>query len=605
MRDLCVRLAASHLRFLIHRLRCGDRHANAMHIFKYPLWSRFRTIAWPFFRSEARIKAIGALAVMVILLLAVNGLNFLNSYVMRDFMTALAQREGERFYYFGIALAIVFALASIGEAFSFFLEQQLGLVWREWLTHRLVDRYLASRAYHRQTVNESIDNPDQRISEDTKTFTTSSLSFLVLIVNGLLALAAFLGVLWSITPWLVATAVLYALAGSLGTILLGRQLVPLNNRQLQKEADFRFALVRVRERGAADGRHEGDRGDKSRLLERFQAVVANFRDIIRVTRNVGFFTKEYNYLIQIIPALVVAPLYFQGKVQFGAIAQAAMAFGQVVGAFSLIVTKFQEMSAFAAVVNRLGSMWEATEPSGIPSSQDTEPAPAEIETATDDERIAYEQLTLWTPQEKRVLIRDLTLELMPGQRLLVTGPNGVGKTALCLASAGLWGTGRGKVVRPSMKHITFLPQRLYTATGRLRDLLMYGLDHPKFDDNKLRDALRDVGLDYLAENTDGLDSEWDWPNDLSVGDQHALALARLLLARPRFAVLDGVPWSLSPPRLQRLYEALAQSPITYVSAGGPSDLLPYHDFWLELHGEGEWQLHPTPTPTAVGSNSSG
>lgn len=575
-----------------------------MRIFKHPLWSRFVAIAWPFFVSEARAKAIGTLALMVVLLLAVNGLNFVNSYIMRDFMTDLAQRKGTFFYYFGTALVAVFALASIGEALSYFLEQRLGLVWREWLTHRLIDRYLASHAYHRQTVNESIDNPDQRISEDTKTFTTSSLSFLVLIANGLLALAAFLGVLWSITPWLVLTAVLYAAAGTLGTILLGRNLVPLNNRQLQKEADFRFALVRVRESAAADNRRESVGESKGRLLDRFNAVVENFRAIIRVTRNVGIFTKEYNYLIQIIPALVVAPLYFQGKVQFGTIPQAAMAFGQVLGAFSLIVTQFQVMSTYAAVVNRLGSMWEATQSPDLPSAEQKESVAAEIETSTDNERIAYDQLTLWTPQEKRVLLRDLTLELTPGQRLLITGPSGSGKTALCLASAGLWGTGRGKVVRPGMGHITFLPQRLYTATGRLRDLLLCGWDHHPCDDDKLRTVLRTVGLDYLAENAEGLDSEWDWPNDLSVGDQHALALARLLLAQPRFAVLDGVPWGLSPPRLRRLYEALAQSPITYLSAGGSRDLLSYHDWWLELHGDGAWQLRSASPPAEVGNLSS-
>src|SRR5262249_21356455 len=153
-----------------------------------------------------------------------------------------------------------FGLATIGEAFQFYTEQRMGLVWREWLTRRLLDRYLAHRAFHQLTVNQSIDNPDQRISEDIKTFTTSSLSFLVLILNSVLALSLFLGVLWSIPPWLVLTAVLSSAAGSRGTVLLGRQLVPLNNRQLQKEADFRFALGRVRERGESDG------GAKHQLL---------------------------------------------------------------------------------------------------------------------------------------------------------------------------------------------------------------------------------------------------------------------------------------------------------------------------------------------------
>jgi len=109
-------------------------------------------------------------------------------------------------------------------------------------------------------------------------------------------------------------------------------------------------------------------------------------------------------------------------------------------------------------------------------------------------------------------------------------------------------------------------------------------------DEQLRAALCDVGLDRLGRDADGLDSEWDWPNDLSAGDRHALALARLLLAKPRFAVLDGVPWELGPSRIGRLYQALARTSITYISFGDPSGLLPYHDIWLELSGEGKWRV---------------
>ncbi len=341
-----------------------------MHIFKHPLWSRFVLIARPYFASEARGKAIGGLCILAGLLLTVNGMNFINSYIMRYFMTALEQQQA-RFFYYGLALAGVFGLASIGEAFQYYTEQHMGLTWRQWLTHQLLDRFLAYRARHRLTGNK-IDNPDERISEDAKTFTTSTLSFTVLILNALLALSLFLGVLWSITPWLVLTAVLYSAAGSLGTILLGRKLVPLNNDQLRKEADFRFALVKVRQHSDPDNPNGEEAPTEEQLLDRFKKLVENFRNIICVTRNVGIFTREFNYLIQIIPALVVAPLYIHNRVEFGAIPQAAMAFAQVVGAFSLIVTKFQEASTLAAVINRLGGLWEATELKDVPSESDAE-----------------------------------------------------------------------------------------------------------------------------------------------------------------------------------------------------------------------------------------
>lgn len=332
-----------------------------MRLFTNPLWTKFTAIAWPFFVSELRTKAAVAIGVLVALLLTSSGLNIVNSYVTSDFMTALEQRHEKHFYLFAAYLAGVFAASTLVEVFSHYTEQRIGLLWRERLTKRLLDRYLANRAYHRLTSNEAIDNPDQRISEDIRTFTTTSLSFLVLIINSVITVLAFLSVLWSITPWLVLTAVGYSLAGSLCTILVGKRLVPLNNSQLQKEADFRFGLGRVREHAEAIAQKSGHEGEKSQLLSRLSALLANFRDIINVTRNVGFFTKGYNYLIPVIPVAVVAPLYIGGRVEFGKVAQSAMAFGQVVGAFSLIVTKFQDLSSFAAVVNRLGSMWEATE----------------------------------------------------------------------------------------------------------------------------------------------------------------------------------------------------------------------------------------------------
>ncbi|HEY7327774.1 MAG TPA: SbmA/BacA-like family transporter [Gemmataceae bacterium] len=331
-----------------------------MHIFKQPIWSRFVMIARPYFASEARTKAIGSLVLLAGLLLAVNGLNFINSYIMRDFMTLVAEQQSQ-FLMYGLALAGVFGLASIGEAFQYYTEQHMGLTWRQWLTRRLLDRYLACRARHLLSDGKKIDNPDERISEDAKTFTTSTLSFTVLILNSLLALSLFLGVLWSITPWLVLTAVLYSAAGSLGTILLGRKLVPLNNQQLRKEGDFRYSLVQLRQNGDSENHNDTQAPSNDQLLDRFSKLVANFRQIISVTRNVGMFTREFSYLIQIIPALVVAPFYIHKQVQFGAIPQAAMAFAQVVGAFSLIVTKFQEASTLAAVINRLSSMLEAME----------------------------------------------------------------------------------------------------------------------------------------------------------------------------------------------------------------------------------------------------
>jgi vitamin B12/bleomycin/antimicrobial peptide transport system ATP-binding/permease protein len=216
------------------------------------MWSRLAAIGLPFYKvSEARTRALGELGVLVALLLAVNGMNVLNSYMGRDFMTALAERHTARFFIFAGILAGVFGVSTVIEVFARYAEQWLGLVWREWLTRRFLERYLAGRAYLRLADQQEIDNPDECISLDIQTFTATTLSILILFLNGLLTLAAFSWVLWSITPWLFLTAFGYAAFGCAGAILLGRRLVALNNQQIRMEADFRYGLGRLREHAEA------------------------------------------------------------------------------------------------------------------------------------------------------------------------------------------------------------------------------------------------------------------------------------------------------------------------------------------------------------------
>lgn len=339
----------------------------------HPMLSRLMEVTLPFFKSEARGRARGGLIILVTLLITINGMNIVNSYVGRDFMSALAERHFDKFYLFALALIGVFAISTLVEVFARYVEQWLGLVWREWLTRYFVDRYLADRIYLRLANRHDIDNPDQRISEDIRTFTATTLSMMVQLVNGILTLVAFSGILWSITPWLFLTAFCYALGGSLGVILLGHKLIALNSKQLRKEANFRFGLVRMREHGEAIAQASGEEQEKSMLSRHLTHLVENFRSIIIVTRNLGFFTTSFNYLPQIIPAAIVAPLYIRGVVEFGVVTQAAMAFSQVQGAFSLIVTQFQEVTIYAAVVGRLGSLWEATEPKVAAPEMSAEP----------------------------------------------------------------------------------------------------------------------------------------------------------------------------------------------------------------------------------------
>jgi vitamin B12/bleomycin/antimicrobial peptide transport system ATP-binding/permease protein len=549
-------------------------------------WSRFVAISTPFFRSEVRWQALAWLALLLALLVAINGLNILNSYVSRDFMTAVATRAAGRFAALALRYAGVFAVTTLVTVCYRFTEERLGLFWRQWLTQHVLHRYLSQHAYYWISARADIDNPDQRIAEDIRTFTATTLSFLLILLNSSITLVAFSGILWSITPWLVFAAVVYALFGSLMTLGLGYRLVGLNFLQLKKEADLRYDLIRLREYAEAIAFLRGEAQETARLRGRLAAAVANGKHIIAITRNLGFFTTGYNYMTQIIPVLIVAPLYIREDIEFGIVTQAAMAFTFVLGACSLLVTEFQRLSAFAAVVTRLGTLGEAIAATSVPAGP-------MIEVIEDNDRVAYDHLTLHTPQDGRVLIQDLCVDIPLGQRLMIQEPRRTGKSMLVRATAGLWTTGQGRLVRPRLSNVMFLPQQPFNTHGSLRSQLVYACPRKGITDDTMLRVLHAVQFEPVLQRVGGLDAEGDWAEVLSASEQQVLAFAQLLLARPRFAFLDEAVNVIDPDHRQQLYEVLSETSITYISISNDPMLLQFHDRVLELGPDGAWSVQAT------------
>lgn len=323
------------------------------------LWPRFVAIVKPFLRSELRWHALGLLSLILFFILCLGGLNVLGSYMNRNFMTAAADHEGGRVVHWALLWAGVFAALTVVAVFKAFTEERLRLCWRAWLTRHLLTRYLAGRAYLGMKARADIDNPDQRLTEDVRTFTEHALALLLIFTNSTIALISFSGVLWSITPWLFFGAVGYAAFGSGMTVLLGRRLVKLDVQQYRREADLRYDVIQVRTQAERIARTGAEADEQGRLLVRLASVIDNMKGIIGLSRNISFFTTGYDYFILLLPLLIVAPLFIRGEVEFGAITQAQMAFGHVMGAFSIIVTQFQRLSAFGAAVERLGAFCEA------------------------------------------------------------------------------------------------------------------------------------------------------------------------------------------------------------------------------------------------------
>ena len=322
---------------------------------------RFVNAVKQFLNSDARWRARGLFALLIVLGLTVNGLNVINSFVGRDFMTAISRRDELGFIKEATRYIGVFAASTAAAVLSRFTEERLGLFWRVWLTKRLVGLYLRDRAYLRLKRAETVENADQRITEDVRAFTTTTLSLTLMVMNGAITVVSFSGVLWIISPILFAIAIGYAAAGTLATIFLGRPLIGLNYRQEDREANFRSDLIHVRDNAESIALSSSEVALAARLSARIDDLTENLRRIISINRNVGFFTTGYNYLIQIIPALIVAPMFIRGQVEFGVVTQSAMAFAQLLGAFSLIVNQFQSISSFAAVIARVSALLGAVE----------------------------------------------------------------------------------------------------------------------------------------------------------------------------------------------------------------------------------------------------
>ncbi len=534
-------------------------------------------------KSPGGGKAKLLLFSLLALVLCINGLNVTNSYVGRYFMSAIEKRDMDGFTHYAWIYAGVFAASTAVAVFFRFTEERLGLLWRETMTKRITSLYIDQRIYLHMEEAGSISNPDQRISEDVKSLTVTTLSFVLMILNSTVTTLSFAGVLWSISPLLFVVSVLYAAAGSTLTILLGRPLMRLNYRQADFEADFRAELISVRgnAEGIALAGHEARSRDA--LLERVERLAQNFRRIISVNRNVGFFTTGYNYMIQLIPILIVAPIFISRGTEFGIIGQSAMAFATIVGAFSIIITQFQSISVYASVITRLGEFMEASDKAALRNAASC------IGCATESDHFAYGDLTLRSDDEDdNLLLEKLNVSFLPGKRVWVAGSNLAAKLALFRASAGLYDAGTGTIVRPAPDKIMFLTEQPYLPPSTLRELLVPAHRGHDMTNEDVLSVLHEVGLGPAVTKHDGFEAPRNWHDVLSLGEQQLMAIARLIISGAQFAFLDRLDSALTSKAEKDVLHLLATRGVTCISFGeGPPDS-ESHDSCLELRDDGSW-----------------
>jgi len=412
----------------------------------------------------------------------------------------------------------------------------------------------------------------------------------------------------------------------------------LNYDKLQKEADFRYSLVRVRENAESIAFYAGEDIEGREVSQRLKKVVENKKDINKAQRNLEFFTTAYSYLIQILPVSVVAPQYFAGSIQLGVVSQSSGAFNHILNDLSVIVNQFEALSSFSAGIDRLSSFMknmrevdlgrpvdsalmklpnstESMEHVMAASSEESIAVPnIEVREHDSVEMLSIRDLSLVTPDRKRTLIKGLNLSLREQENLLIVGNSGSGKSSLLRAVAGLWTAGSGSIDRPFNEDVYFLPQRPYCSIGTLREQLLYPnvedfdpKDYPAehvfsrshimkrtLSDEDLLNILSLIDLGELPSRAGdgnpikGLDTVMDWSNMLSLGEQQRLAFGRLLVNRPRLAILDEATSALDVEAEAKMYSLLRDIKLdsgmllTYISVGHRPSLLNYHDVRLRL-----------------------
>ena len=551
------------------------------------LLRQFWGIAIPYWRHEEKWKATGLLVLLVALLLGQTGFAVLFNEQTGEFTSALAAHDSERFWQaIRWCLALVAGAVPI-YAFYYFVRDTLGNHWRRWLTNRFLVGYFRDRHFYELNARADIDNPDQRIAEDINTFTQRSLFFLLIFIGAALQLIAFSQVLWSIAHELVYFLVVYALAGTLLTVFVfGKPLIGLNFRQLQREADFRFSLVRVREKAEPIALYHGETQERLQVWLRFTRAFDNLRQLIRNQLFLNLFQYAYSMLTIVLPSALIASRVLSGELEVGRAIQAAGAFAAVLSAISVVIENFEGLSRFAAGIDRLDTFFKLLSSPADPDAQQ-ESTIASVE----DTRLALDRVTLQTPRRERTLIQNLSIDVLPGQGLLIVGASGSGKSSLLRALSGLWYAGSGTIFRPEAQDLLFLPQQPYMFLGTLRNQLLYpDLDRPATE-AQLLDLLVRVNLSDLAQRFGGLDTEMDWEKVLSIGEQQRLAFARVLLIQPRFAILDEATSALDTANEGNLYRQLARTSTTLISVGHRSTILQYHKQVLELTGDGQWRVH--------------
>ncbi|MFU6377180.1 ABC transporter ATP-binding protein/permease [Metapseudomonas otitidis] len=559
---------------------------------RFTRWgSQFWQVAGPYLSPKRSWKPLLVFTLLLVMALFSVRMNVLFSFWYNGFYSALQGLDQTAFWYFLGIFAVLAAIHVLRALFNYYLTQAFNIRWRVWLTERLTGDWMNGDAYYRgQFLDEPVDNPDQRIELDVNAFVTGSVSLALGAVSALVSLVAFTGILWGLSAPLTVGGVeipramvfavyIYVIIATWIAFRLGRPLIRLNFLNEKLTANFRYALMRLREYAENVAFYQGTAIERGTLLGRFSALIGNVWAMVYRSLKFDGFNLVVSQVAVVFPFILQAPRFFSGAIKLGDVMQTSQAFGQVQDSLSFFRTSYDTFAQYRATLDRLTGFLDANQ-------QARELPKVDTHEAADGLRI--ESLDVLRPDGHR-LLADLALELMPGQALLIKGPSGSGKTTLLRALAGLWPYAEGTVYRPGGHQALFLSQRPYLPLGDLRTAIAYPNTAVAEDDERLKQALRQVNLAHLAER---LELSQDWTRILSIGEQQRLAFARVLFNRPRVVFLDESTSAMDEGLEHALYSLLREhlDETLLVSVGHRATLAQFHTHRLDVDGQGGWAL---------------
>ncbi|MBI2718066.1 MAG: ABC transporter ATP-binding protein/permease [Rhizobiales bacterium] len=497
---------------------------------------------------EARILFLMMAGVLAVILANTFGQVRLNQW-QGAFYNALERRDfGDFLIQLGVFFAIVAGLLVLVVAQTWVTET-MKVRARRWLTTHVIDSWLKPRrAYLLGFAGDIGRNPDQRIAEDAGRLTDLSIGLSVGLGQSSLLLVSFLGVLWTLSTsvvfawhgstftipgYMVWSALVFSAVGSLLTYLVGRPLIAGNAERFAREGELRTALVRVSENSEVISLERGEPGERQVTIGFLGTLIAVMQRLANARARLTWVTSGYGWIGLVVPIVVAAPGFFAGNMTLGGLIMVVGGFNQVQNALRWFIDNYPSIAEWQACLQRVTLLLDSLESVELHHDQAGRIALA----ASDGDTLVLDGLAVCLPGDLStcILLADRHLEIVPGDRVLFVGAQGSGKTTLFMALAGLWPWGRGTIRQPQPFDALFLPERPYLPEGTLRRALAYPEAGDKLAVSDVAAALHDVGLAHLVAE---LDVANHWDKDLSLDDQQRLSIARILLRRPRWAMLD-------------------------------------------------------------------